>query len=409
MSLRITIVWLIVLFTPFIILAQDENNNELKNRILDIDSNQIERSGGQVVPQAQYLETSFENAIDAEAYILGPGDRLLIRVWGALESQFVIPVSPEGYVIVPGMEEIYVAQKSLAESAELIKAGLAEVFLNSKFSVRLTGLRKFRIFVAGEVENPGTYYLRAVDRVSDAVELAGGLADWGDNTRIQVTRSSNGKIDTVNISSFYLTGDNSKNSPLNGGDVVYVPPIDLTKNYAIIEGNVGSQGIYQILQNETLFSFLSRLRTINRKSNIEQVVLIRGKEKLLFSLLDPTSGARTEMLQTGDRVIVPSTQDKVYVQGEVIQPGALPYLANYSAVDYAGFAGILETARSLSDLQVIRANSKEIIKGQDTIVLNGDIVVVPRKKRETFKDYLTILTPVISLGISAFALIRASN
>ncbi|MGH1363099.1 MAG: polysaccharide biosynthesis/export family protein [Calditrichia bacterium] len=411
-SPRLIMVLLIVISGIFLPLrsqsSQGEGSGSSVPRI-DVDVNQLQRSSGQVLPQAQLLETSFEKTIDPDQYILGPGDQLLVKVWGTLDNQFTVPISPEGYIILPEVAEVHVADKTLAEGASLLKAELKKAFRNSKFSVRLVRLRKFRVHVTGEVSNPGSYYLRSVDRISNAVELAGGLAGWGDDTRITIRNTISGEEKIANISDFYLRGDVTLNFLLRGGDLIYVPPIDLSKNYAIIEGNVGSQGIYQIRKKETLFAFLTRLRTINRKSNIESVVLNRGPERIYFNLLDPSSGARTELLQTGDRVTVPSTQDKVYVQGEVLQPGALPYLANYTSADYAAFAGLLETAKSLDDIYVLKSGGKEKLNGSNVIVGNGDIVVVPRKRRETFKDYLTILTPIVSIGISAFALIRASN
>ena len=75
----------------------------------------------------------------------------------------------------------------------------------------------------------------------------------------------------------------------------------------------------------------------------------------------------------------------------------------------AGQAGLLETSKELEHLYVIRAGSGAIDKGKEVIVQNGDIVVVPRKTRETFKDYLAILTPIISIAISAVALVNATK
>lgn len=196
---------------------------------------------------------------------------------------------------------------------------------------------------------------------------------------------------------------------LSGGDVIYIPAIDLQENYAIIEGNVGSQGIYQLRKQESLFDFLTRLRALNRRSNIENILLFRDGEKFSYSLLNTDSDAFSLQLKTGDRIMVPTIRNQVYVRGEVAQPGAFPHLADYSALDYAGLAGIMETAKGLNRIQVIRFKTGEIEHGKDIVVENGDIVVVPRRARENLKDVLTILTPIISIGISAFALIQASK
>ncbi len=399
-------IW-ILMFTG-VLLAQQVQTTQERAKVFDIDLRQLERTNEQIIPQRQFLEQALERQIDSTAYILGPGDQLLLKVWGVMEAQFVSEVTPEGFLVIPGMSQIYVANETLAGAGRKIRALLAQHFKNSRFAVRLLRLRKFKVFVVGEIAEPGTYYLRASDRVSDAIQLAGGLTNWGDDTRIQL-RHYDGRVDTINISDFYLTGNLKENPYLQGGDIIYVPPIDLQGSYVIIEGNVGSQGIYQIRPQETLYAFLTRLQAINRRSDIESIVLIRGNQKKFYNLLESNSPARVEKLQTKDRIIIPSTREMVYVRGEVTQPGPYPYLANYTALDYAGFAGVLETAKSLDHLTVIHSRTGRVEKGPHVIVEKGDIVIVPRRNREIVKDYMAILMPVVSMAISVFALIQTSR
>lgn len=412
--------WLAVFFLILIQVAwaqqaqqqQGEGTVETKGTtrapVFDIDMNQLEKTNEQLIPQQQFLEQVYEKEIDSTQYIMGPGDQLLIKIWGALDTQFISAITPEGYVLIPSVSEVFVAGKTLAETSNLIKAELDKVFKNAGFSVRLVRMRKFRVFVVGEVESPGTYYLRSVDRVTDAIQLAQGLVGWGDDTRVQI-RHENNEVDTVNVSEFYVSGDLKYNPVLTGGDVVFVPPIDLQKKYVILAGNVGSQGLYQVGPHENLYSLLTRLKTINRKSNIQTIVIMRGGEKKVFNLLQDEAAARNEILQTGDRIMVPTIRDQVYVKGEVLRPGPLPYLANYMAKDYAGLAGMLATAKDFNEVYVIRTKTGEVEKGGNAIVDNGDIVVVPRNARENVKDYLAIITPLLSIALSTIAIIQASK
>ncbi|HQV33572.1 MAG TPA: polysaccharide biosynthesis/export family protein [Calditrichia bacterium] len=384
----------------------DESSSKIQlpsSNVFDIDLRNMSRSRDRII-QPQLLEQAYESAIDSSQYMLGPGDQLLVKIWGVLDEQFLTGVTPEGYVIIPGVDEVLVSEKTLSEGAILIEAAMGRAFRNSQFSVRLVKMRKFRVSVVGEVEFPGSYFLRSVDRVIDALQLANGLSSWADDTRIQV-RHLSGKVDTVNLSEFFLNGDMGNNIQLQGGDQIYVPPIDPSKGYVILEGNVGSQGIYQIRPEERLLEFLSRVRAINRRSNIDNIVLLRGEERLNISLLAGVEADKIT-LQNGDRLMVPTISDQVYVQGEVLKPGPYPYLANYTARHYAGQAGILETSRPVSDLYVIRAATGEKVEGENVIISNGDVVVVPRRTRETVKDYLAILTPVISIVISVAAILN---
>ncbi len=408
--------WIILLLIICQLLWAQEEQRELlqppssttKTSVFDVDAEQLQRSKDQIIPQQQFLEQVFEKEINADEYILGPGDQLLIKVWGVLEAQYVSYISPEGYIIIPSVAEISVSGKSLAEGSELIEKALEKSFKNANFSIRLIRMRKFRVFVVGEVRAPGTFFLRAVDRISDAIQLARDLTDWGDETRIEIRRET-GETEVIDISEFYLKGNLTQNPLLEGGDIIYVPRIDLQGEFVIIEGNIGSQGIYQTRHQETLFDFLTRLKAINRRSDVENVILFRNDSLKTFNLLEAKSGARTEVLKTGDRIRIPSHRNQVYVRGEVFQPGPYPYLANYHAQDYAGNAGLLETSKSLKNLYVIRAETGEIEKGKKVIVENGDVVVVPRKTRETWKDILSIVTPIVSVALSSWAIIRTTR
>lgn len=389
--------------------TEAKKKSEAKARtVFDIDLDKLNRSRESIIQQPQMLEQAFDKEIDSTKYIMGPGDQVLIKIWGILDDQFLTEVTPEGYLIIPGIAEIMVSGKTLSEASQLIKSKLNKSFRNSSFSIRLLRMRKFRVYVVGEIATPGTYYLRASDRVVDAIQLAGGTLTWGDETRIQLRHLDN-SVDTLNISRFYQDGELEANEFVSSGDVIFIPRIDLTKPYVIIEGNVGSQGVYQILPNETLLEFLARAGALSRKSNIENVVLLRNDAKYLYNLLEGESQVNEEVLKSRDRIIIPSNRDQVYVKGEVYQPGSYPYLANYAARDYAGFAGVLETAKNLNSVYVIHKETNRVEKGADVIVHRGDVVVVPRNARESLKDILAILTPILSIGLSSYALIRSTQ
>lgn len=370
---------------------------------IDADAQQVKKSFEQIIPQRQFLEQALEQPVDSTTYLLGPGDQLLIKMWGAFENQFLVEVSPEGFILIPTVSQIDVAGKTLADAIGLIRTTLKTKFKTDQFSIRLVKLRKFRVFIVGEVEKPGTYFMRASDRLNDLIELAGGLTDWSNDTEIELRHGDSGR--KVNFSNFLISGNLDNNPHLNSGDIVYIPPIDLSRNYAIIEGNVGSQGIYQIQPGETLMNFLYRVKAMNRKSNVENIVIIRHNQRRTVNLLQEAAGQKQEIVQSGDRILLPSNRNKVYVKGEVAQPGPLFFMANYRARDYAGSAGILETAKGLNSIYVIRMKTGKIEKGPDVIVQKGDIVVVPRKNREIFKDYMTIVTPILSMVLSTAAII----
>jgi protein involved in polysaccharide export with SLBB domain len=377
-------------------------------RDFDIDLKTQGKSVERILPPQQYLEQTLEIAIDSTRYLLGPGDLLLINILGPLENQVFTEVTPEGFVVIPGISDVYISGLSLQAGSEKIKSVLDKYYEETQFTVRLMRMRKFRVYAVGEITNPGTYFMRGVDRLSDLIELAKGISSGGDETQITI-QHIDGNVDTVDISDFYRQGIKEANPYLAGGDVVHIPMISLKRDYVFIEGNLDFPGIYQVKENETLVEFLYRLKVINRESNIEDISLTRNGQIIPYNLLSNLDSARTEILQSGDRLFIPPAQEYVYVKGEVYQPGAYPYLANFKAKDYAGMAGVLETAQSVDKITVVRAYLGIIIDGGETVVGKGDVVVVPQRRRENVKDILAILTPIISIGLSTFAIIQASK
>lgn len=359
-----------------------------------------------------------EDKIDGKEYIVGPGDQFKINIFGELENEFEFTVLPEGNVILPTVGDFQVSGKTLKEVQETIKEKAYQFYINAKISVNLTGLRKFRVYLTGEVKLPGTYFAQGSDRLSDILEVSSvfehttlteveyktGLNDWADDTKIEIIHKD-GTTDVFDLTKFYRNGDKSHNPYLNGGDVIFVPSIDLTDSYVIIEGNVGFQGIHTLKKNEKMFEFLRRVTALSKKSNLENIILIRDGDRQVVDLLNEQEKYEKYVLKNRDKLIIPSLYDRVYIQGEVFTPGALPYLANYLAKDYVGKAGMLDTAVEIDNIVIIRQSDGQVLSGGDVIMEKGDTIIVPKRSREIFKDYMTIFAPIVSLTIAIIALV----
>jgi protein involved in polysaccharide export with SLBB domain len=288
---------------------------------------------------------------------------------------------------------------------------VAKNYINAEISVNLRALRKFRVYLTGEVDNPGTYFAQGSDRLSDVLEVSAevetqtGMNDWADDTRIQIQRID-GKQLILDITHYYRFGDKSANPYLRGGDIIFVPSIDLNGSYVIIEGNVGWQGIYPLKPNENLFTFLRRVTALSRTSNLENIILIRNGERMIIDLLNKQDDYLDFVLNHKDKLIIPRLFRTVYIRGEVFTPGELPYLANYKAKDYIGVAGALDSAVGEDKIIVVRQSTGEVLKGGDILVEKGDTIILPKRNREVFKDYMTIFAPIISLAIATVALVQ---
>jgi polysaccharide biosynthesis/export protein len=357
-----------------------------------------------------------ESELDENVYIVGPGDQFKVSVFGELENQFEFSVLPEGMVLIPTIGQIHVGKLSLKDAKKKIFDSVKANYIRADISVNLTGLRKFRVYYTGEVKAPGTYFAQGSDRLSDVVEISvvedatskSSLSDWANDTQILITHKS-GKKETFDLTKFYREGDKSQNPHLESGDIIYVPSIDLSGNYVIIEGNVGFQGVYSIKQDEKLFDFLRRVSALNKKSNLEQIIIERNGNREIIDILNDHEQYLNYRLVSQDKIIIPTIYDKVYVRGEVLAPGAYPYLANYTAKDYIGRAGALDSADDIEDVVILRQATQEILTGIDVIIEKGDTIILPKRAREIFKDYMTILTPLVSIALSTIVLFQTSK
>ncbi len=363
----------------------------------------------------QVLETEIIDSL----YGVGPGDQLNIHIFGELEDEFPVTVSPEGTVVIPTVGSVSVAGLDLRTAKNKIKTLIGQSYLKADVKIDLLGMRKFRVYLVGEVQKPGTYFAQASDRVADIIQVAEGLTDWADETQIQIRHSDN-TIDTLNIAGFLRFADKKNNPYVRGGDVIYIPPIDLNQPYVLVESHkekvlenreaqqavvnkTSTRKIYRIIKGETLPNFLERIASYSAEVDLSRITLIRDEKELVIDLLGQHEKYREFTLRHKDLLIIPDLIHEVYVRGEVKNPGAFVYNVNLTANDYIGKAGVLEKAKGSEDVLVVRAKTGQILKGGDVIIEKGDTIIVPRKNRELIRDYIGIIAPIVSMIISSYS------
>jgi len=369
------------------------------------------------LPVTQVLETE----LDSMNYLVGPGDQFKLTVFGEIEKEINFEILPEGTIILPTIGELKVNGKSLCEAKKIIIENTQKYYVKSNIAVNIVGLRRFRIYLTGEVNKPGTYFAQGSDRLSDIIEIAEGITDWADDTQIEI-RHEDSTRQFCDLTQFYLYGDKGQNPSLKGGDIIYIKSININDSYVIVEGTAAITsklegevkaaaeenllGIYPLRKDENLYQFLLRIGALSKKADLETIRLIRDNNSMEINLLEPNTTYFSFKLKHRDKIYIPPLINRVFIQGEVKTPGALGYYANYTAIDYVGMAGALETAVSPKGYIIIRSKTGQKIKGGDTIIEKGDTIIVEKKGREVIKDLFSIITPVISLAISVILLSR---
>lgn len=259
-------------------------------------------------------------------YILGPGDNIVIYLWGRVEKEFNLVIDREGKVFIPEIGSLYAWGLSLETFTNKAKEAFDKPYSDFSINVSLGKIRSIRIYVAGEVKYPGAYTVSSLTSMFNALYLAGGPNERGSMRQIKLMRKGN-EVTKVDLYKLLLEGDNSTDVRLMSGDVVFVP---VAGNQVAIRGEVRREGIYELLGDETSKELLTLAGGANPKAHLERVMLERvdnsGEWKVLDLNLKPASAKESDlMLASGDRISVYSIFDMkknmVAVFGQVKHPG----------------------------------------------------------------------------------------
>ena len=205
------------------------------------------------------LSTQFE-PMDAgpvdENYQLGPGDVLVLILTGDVEQAHMLEVTREGFVVIPQVGQLYVANLTMGQLQDQLYTRLGRVYsgvrrtpnARTRFQVSLARLRKLQVYVAGDVVRPGAYQISAAGTVLNALYAAGGPSANGSFRRLDIRRG--GKlVDSVDVYDYLTKGINPTGVRLQAGDVVFVP---VHGGYTKVAGKVKRPAIYELRPDESL-------------------------------------------------------------------------------------------------------------------------------------------------------------
>ena len=205
------------------------------------------------------LSTQFEPVEDGpvdENYQIGPGDVLVLILTGDVEQAHMLEVTREGFVVIPQVGQLHVANLTMGQLEDQLYTRLGKVYSGvrrsqnprTRFQVSLARLRKMQVFVAGDVVRPGAYQVSAAGTVLNALYAAGGPTANGSFRRVDIRRG--GKlVDSVDVYDYLTQGINPTSPRLQSGDVVFVP---VHGGFAKLAGKVNRPAVYELRPNETL-------------------------------------------------------------------------------------------------------------------------------------------------------------
>ncbi|WP_286157567.1 SLBB domain-containing protein [Duncaniella freteri] len=401
----------------------DNNGLLYENVNLAIDSLNYKEIYGHKIfnTQALSFEPS-ENLATPQNYRLGPGDEVIIDIWGTSEDHLREMISPEGSIMIAQIGPVYLNGMTISDANKHIKnafsrkyAGMSEA--ETDVQVTLGQVRTIQVDILGEVATPGTFRMSPFSSVFHALYLSGGINDIGSLRNIQVLRN-NKKVAGVDIYEYLFNGKTNGNIRLQEGDVIIVPPYE---QLVSIDGNVKRPMYYEIKPDETIKTILDYAGGFTGDAYSGMVRLERqsGTENELYNI--ERGEFCSYRLKDGDMITVGTILDRyanrVELKGAVYRPGMFAIGRDIRTV-----SDLIRKADGLTDnayddrvllyregpdmqLQIIALDLKNIMAGisPDVELKRNDIIEISSIDDLTDRGDITIAGQVTNPGTYPYA------
>ena len=285
-------------------------------------------------------------------YQLGPGDELVIDLWGATELTYRSKVNNQGNIKVDGVGQIYVNGFSIENAGKKIVSKLKQKHagigapLNSynkiHTNITVSEIRTVQVNIIGEVKVPGTYSLNSLSTVLNALYVSGGPTKTGTFREVKLVRK--GKvIAALDIYNYLLEGSQKGNLKLQDQDVLLVGPY---QSLVTVIGAVKRPGIFELKKGETLHDLIQYFGGFTPEAYTELLVIerINGKQKEVKEV--QIQEAKSFLIQGGDKLIIQKVVDKyknkISIAGEVYRPG------DYELLEGMTLKGLIEKAEGVT-------------------------------------------------------------
>ncbi|WP_455671766.1 SLBB domain-containing protein [Phocaeicola sp.] len=340
-------------------------------------------------------------------YRLGPGDEVIIDIWGTNQVSIRDNISPDGNISIDGLGLVCLSGMTVNEATNYLRKELNKIYAGvdaenptSQIKVTLGNNRTIQVNVMGEVYRPGTYALSSFSTVFHALYSAGGVSDIGSLRDIQVVRSGK-KIAVVDVYDFIMKGKISDDIRLQEGDVIIVPPYEALVK---VEGNVKRPMKYEMKNNESVATLLKYAGNFSSDAYTRSLRLVRqnGREYQVYTIDDIDYSVF--QLKDGDvltaEAILDRFENKLEIKGAVYRPGIYQFSGTLNTVRQLiekadGLMGDAFTSRAV--LHRERENlTKEVIPVDIKGVLNGTKPDIPLQRNDVL--YIPSIHDLSDLG-----------
>ena len=327
-------------------------------------------------------------------YILGPGDEIIISLWGEVESYDSEKINREGQLFIKDIGLMNLGGKSLNSAKTYVLSRYSKKYSTligsspkSFIDVSVGELKSLNVHFVGSVNIPGVHLIHPFSNVVSGLIQSGGVKNTGSLRNIQIFRE-NKLLTTIDLYDYIFLGKKTSDIRLIDQDVVFIPPRTSTM---VISGRIRSPGYFELKSNETINDLVKYSSGFDTRS-MPSFFLYRYEDSFIRAFLVNRSNMGNFELISGDSIHIPIA-DKidpyVLVDGQIKNPGKYPYQKNMSiktlfestsSTKYEDFFNTID----LSKVKVFRKNSNGS---------NIESITINYYKQSTFKlksgDHLT--------------------
>lgn len=306
----------------------------------------IRRFGADLVTGALDKGPSETTPLVPDDYLLGPGDEVLLTLWGSVDADLRLIVDRAGRIAIPRVGTVQVSGVRMADLPEVVNRRVAQVFRNFQSSVAIGQLRGIRVFATGFVVRPGSYTVSSLSSVVAVLLRAGGPAAAGSFRHIELRRGSE-TVARFDLYDLLLEGDRSADRLVQAGDVVHVAAVGTQVGFI---GSVNKPAVLELKPGETVVEALRMVGGFTAVADRSRLAVERLRERnvgrVAELVLPRDAAARLDdgdvlrAFSAVDAVLPSQPQSKrVKVEGEVARPAEYVLPANSSLRDAIRAAG----------------------------------------------------------------------
>ena len=363
------------------------------------------------------------NVATPENYKLGPGDEVIIDIWGASQKTIRQTITPDGFVNIGGIGIIYLNGMNVKEADRYVRKQLSAIYSvdgeNATSDIKLTlgALRTIQVNVMGEVKVPGTYFLSSLSSLYHAIYMSGGFTELSSVRNIELIRNGK-KVADVDVYELLVNGNNEGDITLQEGDIVLVPTYEAIVK---INGSVKRPMRYEIKEGETIASVLEYAGgfTGNAYTGNINVVRKNGREYQVHTVMEEDYESFTltdeDLLSIGQ--ILDRFENRIEIKGAVYRPGTYQLSDKASTVKELiemadGLRGdaftnraIIQREREDYTLETLAIDIKAIMDGTapDIELIKNDVLYISSIHDLNDLGTITVIGEVARPGTFAFA------